>query len=111
MLTGRRYRLELTPEQTEFAGQIGGICRSVWNTALEQRRTYRRRGAFIGYAGQCAQLADAKRDFPWLAEAPPRFFSKRSRTWTPPARGTARGRSAGSPRPGPRHRSGSLRAR
>ncbi|GIH23823.1 transposase [Acrocarpospora phusangensis] len=70
MLAGRRYRAEFTPEQAEFAEQIGGICRSVWNTALEQRRAYRRRGAFIGYAEQCRQLADAKADFGWLAEAP-----------------------------------------
>ncbi|MGV9535531.1 RNA-guided endonuclease InsQ/TnpB family protein [Streptosporangium sandarakinum] len=70
MLTGRRYRLDLTPVQAAFAERVGGICRSVWNTALEQRREYRRRGAFIGHATQCAQLAEAKRDFPWLAEAP-----------------------------------------
>ncbi|MEU6741307.1 helix-turn-helix domain-containing protein [Streptosporangium sandarakinum] len=70
MLTGRRYRLDLTPVQAAFAEQVGGICRSVWNTALEQRREYRRRGASIGHATQCAQLAEAKRDFPWLADAP-----------------------------------------
>lgn len=70
MLTGRRYRLKFTPEQEAFAHRIAGICRSVWNTALEQRRDYRRRGSFIGYAEQCAQLAQAKREFVWLAEAP-----------------------------------------
>lgn len=43
MLTGRKYRLAFTPEQAEFAETVGGICRSVWNTALEQRREYRRR--------------------------------------------------------------------
>ncbi|MFC4111985.1 helix-turn-helix domain-containing protein [Nonomuraea zeae] len=35
MLTGRKYRLDLTAEQTAFAERIGGACRSVWNTALE----------------------------------------------------------------------------
>lgn len=70
MLAGRRYRLDLTAEQTAYAERVGGICRSVWNTALEQRRAYRRRGAFIGYAEQCAQLAEAKAEFAWLAEAP-----------------------------------------
>lgn len=70
MLSGRKYRVEFTPAQVEFAEQIGGTCRSVWNTALEQRRAYRQRGAFIGYAEQCKQLADAKRDFGWLADAP-----------------------------------------
>lgn len=45
VLTGRRYRLVLTPEQAEFAGIIGSVCRSAWNTALEQRPDHRRRGA------------------------------------------------------------------
>nr|WP_214323639.1 RNA-guided endonuclease TnpB family protein [Nonomuraea sediminis] len=70
MLTGRRYRLEFTSGQELFAEKIGAICRSVWNTGLEQRRHYRRRGAFIGYAEQCRQLAEAKAEFPWLGEAP-----------------------------------------
>ncbi|MGW4965494.1 hypothetical protein ACWEPL_50440 [Nonomuraea sp. NPDC004186] len=44
----------------------------MWNTGLEQRRAYRRRGAFIGYAEQCRRLAEAKTDpdCAWLAEAP-----------------------------------------
>ncbi|MEV0143554.1 MULTISPECIES: transposase [unclassified Nonomuraea] len=70
MLTGRRYRLDLTPEQAEFAERIGGACRSVWNTALEQRRVYRRGGAFIGYHEQARQLVEAKAEFAWLAEVP-----------------------------------------
>lgn len=36
MLTGRRYRLALTPEQAERCEAFGGICRSVWNTASAQ---------------------------------------------------------------------------
>ncbi|WP_345005559.1 transposase, partial [Streptosporangium album] len=70
ILTGRKYRLELDFGQKLFAERVAGICRSVWNTGLEQRRAYRRRGAFIGYAGQCGQLADAKGEFTWLADAP-----------------------------------------
>ncbi|MGA5763613.1 RNA-guided endonuclease InsQ/TnpB family protein [Nonomuraea bangladeshensis] len=70
MLSGRKYQVEFTLAQAEFAERIGGICRSVWNTGLEQRRVYRERGAFIGYAEQCKQLADAKEDFGWLADAP-----------------------------------------
>ncbi|MEQ4717533.1 helix-turn-helix domain-containing protein [Nonomuraea sp. B19D2] len=62
MLAGRRYRLEFDFGQVLIAEKVAGICRSVWNTALEQRREYRRRGAFIGYAQQCAQLAEAKQD-------------------------------------------------
>ncbi|WP_031159349.1 helix-turn-helix domain-containing protein [Streptosporangium roseum] len=60
MLTGRKYRLDLAPEQGEFAERIGGACRSVWNTALEQRRSYRQRQAWIGYHEQARQVAEAQ---------------------------------------------------
>ena len=70
MLSGRRYRLELMPEQGALCETFGSICRSVWNTALEQRREYRRRGAWMNYVPQAAELAEAKREFPWLADAP-----------------------------------------
>lgn len=76
MLTGRRYLLALTPEQVDYAKQVGSACRAVWNTGLEQRRTYVERylrgdrGAFASYALQCRELAEAKADHPWLADAP-----------------------------------------
>lgn len=70
MLSGRRYLLDLLPEQEEMCKEFGDICRSVWNTALEQRREYRRRGAWMNYVPQCAELADAKREHPWLKAAP-----------------------------------------
>jgi putative transposase len=72
VLTGRRYLLALTPEQEAYAEQIGDICRAVWNTGLEQRREYRRRGAWISYQEQCRQLTEAKREpgLEWLADAP-----------------------------------------
>lgn len=38
MLTGRRYLLAFTAEQTGYAEQVGAVCRAVWNTGLEQRR-------------------------------------------------------------------------
>ncbi|WP_223281462.1 helix-turn-helix domain-containing protein [Streptomyces antnestii] len=47
MLSGRRYRLELTAEQAEMCEEFGNVCRSVWNTGLHQRREYRRRGAWM----------------------------------------------------------------
>ncbi|MFE9958078.1 RNA-guided endonuclease InsQ/TnpB family protein [Micromonospora sp. NPDC005299] len=72
MLTGRRYLLAFTDEQAAYAEQVGAVCRAVWNTALEQRREYRRRGAFIGYNEQAGQMAEAKKDLDcaWLADAP-----------------------------------------
>nr|WP_274534528.1 transposase [Micromonospora sp. CB01531] len=44
----------------------------MWNTALEQRRMYRRRGGFVGYNEQARQVAEAKKDpdCAWLADAP-----------------------------------------
>jgi putative transposase len=72
VLAGRKYRLELDFGQQVFAERLGGICRAVWNTGLEQRRDYRRRGAWISYEEQCRQLAEAKKDpyCDWLADAP-----------------------------------------
>ncbi|KQV14314.1 MULTISPECIES: RNA-guided endonuclease TnpB family protein [unclassified Kitasatospora] len=70
MLSGRRYRLELGTAQAELCETFGNICRSVWNTALEQRREYRRRGAWMNYVPQAAEMAEAKHEFPWLADAP-----------------------------------------
>jgi putative transposase len=70
MLAGRRYLLDLTPDQAAQAERVAGVCRAVWNIGLEQRIAYRRRGAFIGYVEQSRQLTEAKREHPWLAEAP-----------------------------------------
>ena len=70
MLTGRRFRLEFTGEQADFAERIAGVCRAVWNTGLEQRRYYRHRGASINCPEHARQLAEAKADHRWLAEAP-----------------------------------------
>jgi len=70
MLSGRRYLLDLSPEQEERCEEFGNICRAVWNTALEQRREYRRREAWMNYIPQAAELADAKREHEWLKAAP-----------------------------------------
>lgn len=72
MMVGRRYVLQLDPEQERQALQIASACRAVWNTGLEQRRALLRGGASIGYAEQCRQLAEAKQDpcCSWLRDAP-----------------------------------------
>src|SRR5467141_3717025 len=70
MLAGRRFRVEFTDEQATFAEQIGAVCRAVWNTGLEQRREYRRRGAWMNYQPQAKELAEAKAEQPWLAQVP-----------------------------------------
>ncbi|MCV7289173.1 transposase [Mycolicibacterium wolinskyi] len=70
MLTGRRFRVEFTDEQAEFAERIGAACRAVWNTGLEQRREYRRRGAWMNYQPQARELAEAKVEHSWLKDVP-----------------------------------------
>jgi putative transposase len=70
MLTGRRFRIEFSGEQTLFAERIGSVCRAVWNTGLEQRRVYRQRGAWMNYPEQAHELAEAKSEHPWLGEVP-----------------------------------------
>ena len=70
MLTGRRFRVEFTDEQAHFAERIASVCRVVWNTGLEQRREYRRRGAWMSYRAQAAELAEAKSEHAWLGDAP-----------------------------------------
>lgn len=70
MLAGRRFRVEFTDEQAEFAERIGAACRAVWNTGLEQRREYRRRGAWLNYQPQAKELAEAKSEQVWLKDVP-----------------------------------------
>ena len=72
MLVGRRYRLELSPEQAAYAERVAGSCRAVWNAGLEQRRAaaQQRSSRRPTYASQCRELAEAKASEPWLAEAP-----------------------------------------
>ena len=77
MLTGRRFRVELTDEQGEYAERIAGACRAVWNTGLEQRRAYRRRGAWMDYRKQAGELAEAKTEHTWLAAVPGHCCSRR----------------------------------
>jgi len=70
MLAGRRFRVQFTDGQAEYAEQIGSVCRAVWNIGLEQRREYRRGGAWMNYRPQAHELAEAKPGHPWLAEVP-----------------------------------------
>ena len=70
MLTGRRFWVEFSEDQAEFAERIGAVCRAVWNTGLEQRREYRRRGAWMNYRPQARELAQAKAEHRWLAQVP-----------------------------------------
>jgi putative transposase len=70
MLAGRRFRVELTEAQARLAQETADACRAVWNTGLEQRREYRRRGAWMTYEQQAHELVDAKAEHAWLTEVP-----------------------------------------
>src|ERR1700738_135240 len=70
MLAGRRFRVELTEAQARLAQQTADACRAVWNTGLEQRREYRRRGAWMNYEEQAHELVEAKTEHLWLKAVP-----------------------------------------
>jgi len=68
---GYRFRLDLTEEQASFCSRTAGICRWLWNLALEQRSLAWIHGRHsVGFAAQCAELPGLKGAVPWAAEAP-----------------------------------------
>lgn len=72
MLVGRVFRLRVTAVQEAALAQFAGVCRSVWNTGLEQRQEYRRGGDWVNYHRQAKELAEAKADpeLTWLRDPP-----------------------------------------
>ncbi|WP_328456939.1 helix-turn-helix domain-containing protein [Streptomyces sp. NBC_00386] len=72
-----RFRMCPTSEQ---AGVMLGHCahaRYVWNLAVEQHaHWYKGRGAAPGFAEQCRQLTEARRDNAWLPRAMPMCSSR-----------------------------------
>jgi transposase len=70
MLTGRKYRVEFDEHQRVFAESIGGATRYLWNIALEQRRWYRARNAFVSFAEHCRQLTEVRAEHEWMRAVP-----------------------------------------
>ena len=71
MLKAYRFRLEPDEVQARFCRQTAGSCRFLKNLCLEQRSMAWSFGRHaVGFAAQCADLADLKEMLPWLAEAP-----------------------------------------
>lgn len=67
--TGYRYRLYPSADQADALASWAGCARAVWNAALEQRHTaWRMRQQRVRWPAQDAELTEAKRAFPWLAE-------------------------------------------
>lgn len=70
-----RIRLNPTSEQVEAFQRIAGCCRLVYNTALEQRRTFwrqyhRAEGRHLHWMSQKRDLPALKEAAPFLADAP-----------------------------------------
>lgn len=67
-----RYKLSPTVEQEVAFRQHAGVCRLVYNLALEQRRDFwrqylRTNGRRIDYASQCRDLTLLRMEFDWVA--------------------------------------------
>ncbi|MHB2205102.1 RNA-guided endonuclease InsQ/TnpB family protein [Methylobacterium sp. CM6257] len=62
---GFRYKLEPQPEQETLFRQFAGVCRLVYNLALEQRATWGRKHR-LGYVAQAADLTKLRAEFDWL---------------------------------------------
>ena len=68
---GYRFRLYPTPDQEVLLGQAVGVCRLVYNLALEQRRDHwrafqRQTGKAIGYTSQARELTALRAEVPWI---------------------------------------------
>lgn len=68
---GFTYRLHPTPKQNELFGQFAGVCRLIWNLALEQRRDHwlqyqRATGDNLNYVTQKRQLKDLRSEFDFI---------------------------------------------
>lgn len=66
-----RFKLYPTPEQARALAATAGVCRYVYNLALEQRRDwwrqYRRNtGKAISYASQSKELTALRREVDWI---------------------------------------------
>jgi putative transposase len=68
---GYRFRLDPSEEQVSLCSRTAGICRWLWNLALEQRSMAWSHGQHsVGFAAQCAELPNLNVEAPWVGEAP-----------------------------------------
>src|SRR5215211_5691493 len=68
---GYRFKLRPTAEQEALFRQFAGVCRLVYNLALEQRRDWwrhyeRETGSKLTYVAQARQLTDLRAGFDWI---------------------------------------------
>lgn len=72
ILRGFRYKLAPTTEQERLFRQFAGVCRLVYNLALEQRRAWwqqyeRETGSKLNYVAQARELTALRAEFDWIA--------------------------------------------
>ena len=72
ILRGFRYKLEPTPEQGSLFRQFAGVCRLIYNLALEQRRDWyrhfeRQTGKKLNYISQARELTALRSEYDWVA--------------------------------------------
>lgn len=71
VLKGHRFRIDLDEAQESLSSRTAGICRCLWNLALEQRSMAWTNGRHsVGYYAQASELKDLKAAYSWVAEAP-----------------------------------------
>src|SRR5215211_3996677 len=68
---GYRFKLRPTAEQEALFRQFAGVCRLVYNLALEQRRDWwrhyeRETGQRLNYVAQARQLTELRAEFDWI---------------------------------------------
>ena len=69
MLKAYKYRLYPNKQQADLINKHIGACRFIYNLALETKLTaYKSAGIQLSSFDLCYQLADLKKDVPWLQE-------------------------------------------
>ena len=68
---GYQYKLHPSDEQATLFVQFAGVCRLVYNVALEQRRDHWRQfkaptGNSINYPAQASQLTMLREEYNWI---------------------------------------------
>jgi putative transposase len=63
---GYSFRLYATEDQERTFAQWTGVCRAVYNAALFQREHFSRKGRFVGFHENAADLKLLRREFDWI---------------------------------------------
>ena len=80
-----KYKLKPTPEQERVLAEVLWRCRTLYNTALEQRISlYRQRGVSISRYSQEAELKDLRAELPEYAAIHSHVLQDVLARWTRP---------------------------